>query len=231
MKNFEINLETKGTAAQNTLVAAMLEWWMASDKNDALRQIAEKPGEDLAGISNSVFAGLNKLAEIAGCPAENLISECDLNPLKDVTSFDIIEALDAIHGQWIEDNFTARRWAEKYFKGQLPQYRKTAKIGFSEAKKDLLFIQEYFVKAGNPINIEEIELAYRTYATSNAVNDDVTGIATRAMKFAPEIIDRIRDFREKSSNKPQLVQQIDGFLADHTDPQQIMLTMIDACCE
>lgn len=75
MKKFETMLAIDGSAAQETLANAMVVWWMARDKEDALKQIEAAPGEDLAGIKNSVIAGLSSLANSLGVGIEQLIEE------------------------------------------------------------------------------------------------------------------------------------------------------------
>lgn len=230
MNKLENMIATENSAAQNTLIDAMIEWWMASDKEDALKQINAAPGSDLAGIENSVVAGLTALAEQLGIDSNDLISEEKLAALAAATPKQIVIALDAIHRQWIRDNFTARRWAEKYFKGQLPQYRKTAKIAWDEVAKDLLFIAEYLKKAGNACSNEAIQSAFAVYAEENSDNGDLPEIAEKARTFAPEIIDWIVAYRGKLDpvKKASHMAEINKFLDEHTDGAEIMEIMIAA---
>ena len=226
--NLKEMLMTEGSCAQKTLVKAMLEWWMAKDEEDALNQIQAAPGEDLAGITNSVMYGLVKLAVALGVEAEVLVAEENLKILANATPENIVSALDSIHTKWISDNFTARRWAEKYFKGQLGQYRKTSKIAWSEAKKDLLFIDVYLEVGGNTCTIEDVKKAFESYAAVDLEDDDLELIANNARRFATEIIECIKQFREKSISKPEMVERIDNFLAEHNEPNEIIEIMINA---
>lgn len=228
MTTFNAMLATSESAAQKTLVAAMLEWWMASDKEHAIRQIVAAPGEDLAGIGNSVISGLSALADALGIKAEELLSEQNLIALAVATPDMIVGALDAIHTQWVEDNFSARRWSEKMFKGQLPQYRKTSKISWEEVEKDLIFISEYLKAGGNTVTEDEVKVAFEAYAAANAEDDDLAGIAVKARTFAPDIIAAIEGFRAKLDpvKKAAMIAEIDAFLSQHTDGGEIMEIMI-----
>lgn len=230
MKNFKEMLKTANSAAQNTLANAMIEWWMANDRADAMEKINAAPGSDLAGIENSVLAGLTALAEQLGIDSNDLISEENLDALAAATPEQIVIALDAIHVQWVSDNFTARRWAEKYFKGQLPQYRKTAKLAWAEVVKDLLFIAEYLKNGGNICTEEEIQNAFVTYAAENAEDSDMTFVEKKASTFAAEITEWIVSFRGKldPEKKASQIAEIDKFLDEHTDGAEIMEIMIAA---
>lgn len=223
-------LATRNSAAQKTLIRAMLEWWMASNQEDAISQIEQNPGQDLAGISNSVLAGLKALAAELWVEAEALLEERNIEVLKYATPAQIVMALHAIHTQWVADNFSSRRWGEKYFKGQLPQYRKTAKLEWKEVAKDLLFISEYLKAGGNTCTEEEIQAAFVEYCAANAEDDDMQAIASKARTFAPDIIAEIELFREKLDpvKKAAMVSAIDEFLSQHEDGAEIMEIMIQA---
>lgn len=230
MMNFENMLKTNNSCAQETLAKAMVEWWMATDHEDAIQQINAAGGADLAGIQNSVISGLSALAEALGVQADELIYEENLAVLERVTPEQIVNALNAIHVQWVRDNFTAKRWGEKFFKGQLSQYRKTAKIAWSEAVKDLLFISEYLKKGGNTYSEEEIKVAFEAYAEANSKDDDLVAIAILAHTFAGDIVDSIKAYRGKLDPKKKAaqVEEIDRFLAEHSDGAEIMSIMIEA---
>jgi len=221
-------LATTNSSAQNTLANAMIEWWMASDKDDALKQINANPGSDLAGITNSVVSGLTALAELLGVDSNLLISEENLTVLSVATPEQIVIALDAIHKQWIIDNFTARRWGEKFFNGQLQQYRKTAKIVWSEVVKDLLFIAEYLIKGNNICSNEDIQIAFEAFALANSEDDDLEGIADKARTFAPDIVDAIKAYRAKldPEKKAKQIAEIDNFLAEHPNGTEIIEIML-----
>ena len=229
MRNtFRELLKTNGSCAQETLAAAMIEWWMAADKYDAMKKISNAPGCDLAGIANSVLAGLTQAATLLECDPEQLISESDIAVLQNLTAMQIVEVLNAIHLQWIEDNFTAKRWAEKYFKGQLGQYRKTSRIPFEELVKDLLFVQQYLTAAGCEVSVEEIHAAFDTYVTADTNDDDVFSLVSRAKKLAPEIISQMEALIGRA--KPEIANQVEDFLAEHNDPEEIMDILVVSAC-
>lgn len=227
---FEKALATTNSAAQATLIDAMVEWWMATDRQDAIAQITTNPGQDLAGIKNSTVSGLTCLAAALYCNPETLISETDLGVLSMVSPEMIVESLHAIHTKWIEDNFTPRRWAEKYFKGQLPQYRKTAKISWTEVSKDLLFIAEYLQAGNAQVTDNEIQSAFIKFAEYDSSDDDLAGIRRKAMSFAPDIIQWIKKFRDGLDpvKKASMIDTINQFLDDHSDPIEIVEIMIAA---
>lgn len=231
MKKFETMLAIDGSAAQETLANAMVVWWMARDKEDALKQIEAAPGEDLAGIKNSVIAGLSSLANSLGVGIEQLIEEQQLNLLEKATPRNIVEALNAIHLQWIEDNFTARRWAEKFFKGQLGQYRKTAKLPWAEVEKDFLFIEVY-LRDSFQWTEKAVQWDFHMYALEHNADDDLETIAEKARTFAPEIIDWIVAYRDKLDPMKKAVQiaDINEFLSKHQNGAEIMEIMIKVVC-
>lgn len=223
---FEEMLAVENSAAQETLAAAMVEWWMATDQQDALQKIRANSGKDLAGIQSSVLAGLTACAEILDCSLESLVLETDLKLLKKLTAGDVILILDAIHKQWVEDNFNARRWAEKFFKNQLVQYRKTAKLSWDEVRKDYLFIESYLKAAGNIFEEQELYVAFTEYATKNSADDDLETLE-KAREFETEILGEIQKFREKSDGKVEVVARIDGFLKLTSEPSEIIDKMIE----
>jgi len=206
----------------------MCEWWMAKDENDAKQQIAAAPGSDLAGIKNSVVAGLTKAANLLKVDPAQYISEENLTSLKNLTAAEIVDVLDAIHLQWIEDNFTAKRLAEKYFKGQLPQYRKTSRNVWTEVLKDLLFVYQYLIAGGSKVSVEEIESAFGEYVAADTAEDDIPAIKARAMTLANEIIPQMKAFKLKA--KPDLAAEVEKFLDEHTDPVEIMDILVSSIC-
>ena len=214
------------SCAQRTLATAMVQWCMAKDYADAYSMINENLGEDLAGIETSIRAGLTCLAEDLNVPADDFISEKDLGPLYNATADQIIRALNCIHLQWISDNFTARRWAEKFFKGQLGQYRKTSKISFDELVKHLLFIQDYLKSGGCNVSIEEIRKAFEEFCFYDPGDEDLIDILCKAWDFRYQITDEIIRFRKKSYKKPELVSKIDAFLEEYTTPEERVSEML-----
>lgn len=232
-KNFETMLETMNSCAQETLIDAMCEQWMASDRADALKQIQANPGIDLAGIEGSVVSGLKKAAGLLKVDADELISEKCLEALANLSAPEIVLVLNAIHVQWIEDNFSAKRWAQKYFKHQLFQYRKTSRISFEEVEKDLLFVQRYLEAGKCSVNKAEIEEAFEVYVDTDKSESDLDVIAKRARTFAPEIIHFIQVYRDSLNpeKKAAEIAEINEFLAAHTNPEEIMEIMISAVTE
>jgi len=220
----------KNSATRETLISAMVNWWMASDRDDALTQITAHPGEDLAGIENSVMAGLKTLGFLLDVEVEDLVSEAKLDALKEATAMDIVISLDAIHIQWLDDNFSAKRWAEKYFKGQLFQYRKTSKLPWSTAALDLLFIQKFLSRGGNTHTEDEIKEAFESYARIDSGDEDLEEIALHARTFAPEIISWVIAYRDKldPKKKAQQIKEVNDFLSKHQDGAEIMEIMIKA---
>lgn len=213
-------LATKDSCAAQTLAKAMVNWWMASTEEEAYKQIEANPGEDLAGISNSVIAGLTSIADQLGIPAEDLIEEKDLSVLGALTAEQVVLALDSIHVQWIDDNLTARRWAEKYFKRQLGQFRKTSKLPFEEVSKDLLFIQQYLNEGGSTLTTQEIEEAFNAYCAADTDDMDLDFIREVAKTFKSEIISEMEAFAKKA--KPEIAEEVRSFLSVHNNPIEII---------
>lgn len=232
-KHFEKQLATVGTCAQVTLIDAMCEWWMAADRDDAFNQIKANSGVDLAGISNSVISGLEKAAQLLDIDSFELVSENSLEMLVKLTAEQIVLMLDEIHIQWIEDNFNAKRWAQKYFKGQLFQYRKTSRIPFGELEKDLLFVDRYLSAGYNRVTRREIQQVFQQYATADQGEEDLIAIAEKARTFAPEIIHWIEVYRDSLNpeKKAKEIEVINQFLAVHSDPEEIMEIMISAVAQ
>lgn len=230
MEKFNEKIATKGSCAQETLADAMCNWWMASNRQDAYQQIQAAPGQDLAGIENSVTAGLRSLADSLGVELKELLLEKKLQVLASATPEMIIKALDAIHIQWIADNFSARRWAEKYFKHQLGQYRKTAKLDWPTVMLDLLFIQRYLCTGGNAVAVEELQQAFAVYSAVNSSDEDLSQIAERARTFSGEIVSWIIAYRDKldPEKKAEQINEINDFLAHQKDGAEIMEIMISA---
>ena len=224
---FENKLRTWDSCAQDTLIEAMLKWYLAVDEYDARRQIAAEPGIDLAGIKNSVVAGLTMAANLLNVEPVQLISEEKLGVLKRLTASQIVEVLDAIHLQWIEDNFNAKRWAEKYFNGQLFQYRKTTRIPWAEVEKDLLFVQKYLIAGGTEVSVEEIKAAFDERVAADTAEDDLPVIKARAMTLADEIIPQLKAFQQLKA-KPEVAPKVAAFLEEHHDPIEIMEIMVSS---
>ena len=151
------NIVKEGTAAQETEISAMLNWKIASSREEAIAQIeANADNPDLAEIAGSVLAAIGD--------KEDIIKETDFSSMAGKTAMDIVEILDKIHVAWVLDNINAKRLAQKYFKGQLFQYNSTGNISWSEVKKDYLFIASYIAKSGNKRSEQELEDAFEAYS-------------------------------------------------------------------
>ena len=56
---FIAKIAEKGSAAQETEIAAMVNWGKASSRQEALEMIKAHPGEDFADIAGSVLHGIH----------------------------------------------------------------------------------------------------------------------------------------------------------------------------
>lgn len=217
------NIAKKGTAAQETEISAMLNWKIASSREDAIAQIeANADNPDLAGIAGSVLAAIGD--------KEDIVKETDFSSMAGKTAMDIVEILDKIHVAWVLDNINAKRLAQKYFKGQLFQYNSTGNISWSEVKKDYLFIASYIAKSGNKRSEQELEDAFEAYSYKAHYTprfDADVDIMFR--NCAPFIIAEIEKYRD-DPNQPkdaEMVAQINEFLEENErDGKKIMEQMI-----
>lgn len=81
------NIAKKGTAAQETEISAMLNWKIASSREDAIAQIeANADNPDLAEIAGSVLAAIGD--------KEDIVKETDFASMAGKTAMDIVEILD-----------------------------------------------------------------------------------------------------------------------------------------
>ena len=214
--------------AYETLADAMVTFGQAKNFEDAYEQIKSHPDEDLAGIETCVYTGLTSCAEQIGCSVEQLISEKDLSPLADLSALQIVKAIDAIHKQWIRDNFTPAMWVQKYFTGQLGQFRKMSRIPLYEAAKDLLFIQEYLLAGGNAIPLEEVEEAFVEYSKNDSGDEDIPLIEETVYGFKNVIVREIRNFREdkEAKNDTEMVERVNNLFRKTTNPEEILNEML-----
>lgn len=133
-KNFIEMISRNGSAARETEVSAMINWYMASSRDDAIAQIEAHPGKDLADIAGSVLHGI---------PFQEALEETDFTKVKEASATEIIAWLDNIHTAWAFENIRPDRLAQKLCKEQLFQYLATANIPWNEVVKDYLFVAQY----------------------------------------------------------------------------------------
>lgn len=227
MKKFEEMLAVTGSCAQATLASAMVEWNIAENASEAIRKIKASPGEDLAGIKSSVIVGLSSFSNSTGARLEELISESDIEVLQMVTPEEIVLALDAIHATWVRENLTVRHWVEKYFKMELDQYRKTAKLPWYEVKKDLLFISKYLENGKCMWTKYDIFKAFEEYSHKSP-DDDLEDIQEKVRSFAPDIVEEIIRYKYELSFHEMLIMYpiIDKFLSRYYDAEEIVEVML-----
>lgn len=217
------NIVKEGTAAQKTEISAMLNWGMASSREDAIAQIeANADNPDLAGIAGSVLAAIGD--------KEDLVKETDFSSMAGKTAMEIVELLDKIHVAWVFDNINAKRLAQKYFKGQLFQYNSTGNISWSEVKKDYLFIASYIAKSGNKGSEQELEDAFEVYSYkahyTPRFDADVDLMFRNCAPFIVAEIEKYRDNLDQTKDTEK-VAQINEFLEENErDGKKIMEQMI-----
>lgn len=134
---FIVKIAEKGSVAQETEIAAMVNWCMASSHQEAIEIIEAHPGEDFAGIADSVLHGV---------PFQEALDETDFTRVKEASATDILGWLDNIHTAWVLANISPKRLVQKLCKNQLSQYRSMANISWNEILKDYLFIEQYVIK-------------------------------------------------------------------------------------
>lgn len=206
-------LETTGSAGQRTLKDAMIEWYIAPNADAAMAKIAAEPGKDHAGITNSVLAALVKAADLVRCNPVQLISEADLNPLKNLTADQIVEIMGATHEQWIDDNWNSKRLIEKTGRNQLFQYLNVFRIGWEEASKDLLFFWNYLQAAGSTVTKENIQAAYEEAAADAPQGNDFALDCYKAMTisngFGAEMVPTAEAFiKANEEDHPDRAQKV-----------------------
>jgi len=231
MKKYDIEfkktLETNGSVAQATLLSVLCEG--GYDAREAEVLVMSNPGEDLAGIKDYVVAGLSSLAESIGIKPEDFINESRLKYLSTVLPDEIVRAIDAIHRQWVEDNFTPKCFAENFFNKQLFKYRNTENISWEEAEKHLVYIFPYIIIGGGFCG-EEVEIAFQKYSKNNSSDEDLEAIEAKVRSFENDIVDAINAYRVKLDpiKESDKIAEIQKFLKEHSDAKEIIDIMIAA---
>ena len=183
----------KRSAWEQTMADAMVKWKLADDLGHAYELIDLRPGEDLAGIDSAVQTGLTSLETTMFLPEGSLFTE-QLEGLSKVTELDIIEAIDAIHLNWREENW--KRFLEKCVLGEEQQYRQTQRIGWEEALKDLLFIRRYLMVAGVHLDELALEKTFEQWASETANdNMDFEEISEALLSNASENVFNLTRFK------------------------------------
>lgn len=220
-KNFIEMIGKNGSAARETEVSAMINWYMASSRDDAIAQIKAHPGEDLAGIAGSVLHGI---------PFQEALEETDFTKVKEASATEIIAWLDNIHTAWAFENIRPDRLAQKLCKEQLFQYLATANIPWNEVVKDYLFVAQYVAKSGNPVTEKELEATFDTWKVENREKPEFDATVDSMFRAcAPQIVSAIEAYRDTLDSKKAAdkVAEINSYLERHNfDGNSIVEEMI-----
>lgn len=220
-KNFIEMISRNGSAARETEVSAMINWYMASSRDDAIAQIEAHPGKDLAGIAGSVLHGI---------PFQEALEETDFTKVKEASATEIIAWLDNIHTAWAFENIRPDRLAQKLCKEQLFQYLATANIPWNEVVKDYLFVAQYVAKSGNPVTEKEMEAAFDTWKVENREKPEFDAtVDSMFLACAPQIVSAIEAYRDTLNPKKAAdkVAEINSYLERHNfDGNSIVEEMI-----
>lgn len=103
---FIAKIAEKDSAAQETEIAAMVNWGKASSRQEALEMIKAHPGEDFADIAGSVLHGI---------PFQEALDETDFTRVKEASATEILGWLDNIHTAWVFANISPNRLVFKSF--------------------------------------------------------------------------------------------------------------------
>lgn len=220
-KNFIEMISRNGSAARETEVSAMINWYMASSRDDAIAQIEAHPGKDLADIAGSVLHGI---------PFQEALEETDFTKVKEASATEIIGWLDNIHTAWAFENIRPDRLAQKLCKEQLFQYLATANIPWNEVVKDYLFVAQYVAKSGNPVTEKELEAAFDTWKVENREKPEFDATVDSMFRAcAPQIVSAIEAYRDTLDSKKAAdkVAEINSYLERHNfDGNSIVEEMI-----
>lgn len=220
-KNFIEMISRNGSAARETEVSAMINWYMASSRDDAIAQIEAHPGKDLADIAGSVLHGI---------PFQEALEETDFTKVKEASATEIIAWLDNIHTAWAFENIRPDRLAQKLCKEQLFQYLATANIPWNEVVKDYLFVAQYVAKSGNPVTEKEMEAAFDTWKVENREKPEFDAtVDSMFLACAPQIVSAIEAYRDTLNPKKAAdkVAEINSYLERHNfDGNSIVEEMI-----
>lgn len=220
-KNFIEMIGKNGSAARETEVSAMINWYMASSRDDAIAQIEAHPGKDLADIAGSVLHGI---------PFQEALEETDFTKVKEASATEIIAWLDNIHTAWAFENIRPDRLAQKLCKEQLFQYLATANIPWNEVVKDYLFVAQYVAKSGNPVTEKELEATFDTWKVENREKPEFDATVDSMFRAcAPQIVSAIEAYRDTLDSKKAAdkVAEINSYLERHNfDGNSIVEEMI-----
>lgn len=218
---FIAKIAEKGSAAQETEIAAMVNWCMASSRQEAIEMIKAHPGEDLAGIADSVLHGI---------PFQEVLEETDFTRVKEASATEILGWLDNIHTAWVLANISPKRLAQKLCKDQLGQYRSMANISWNEILKYFLFIEQYVVKSGNPVTKDDLLVAFWSWRKANRKKPDFDReVDSQFMACAPQIVSALEAYRDTldPDKYAEIIQETNYFLNRHNnDGVSIMQELI-----
>lgn len=220
-KNFIEMIGKNGSVAQETEAQAMINWYMASSRDDAIAQIEAHPGKDLADIAGSVLHGI---------PFQEALEETNFIKVKEASATEIIAWLDNIHTAWAFENIRPDRLAQKLCKEQLFQYLATANIPWNEVVKDYLFVAQYVAKSGNPVTEKELEATFDTWKVENREKPEFDATVDSMFRAcAPQIVSAIEAYRDTLDSKKAAdkVAEINSYLERHNfDGNSIVEEMI-----
>lgn len=208
-KNYIEMIGKNGSVAQETEAQAMINWYMASSRDDAIAQIEAHPGKDLAGIAGSVLHGI---------PFQEALEEKSFRRVKEASATEIIGWLDNIHTAWVFENISPKRLAQKLCKEQLFQYLATANIPWSEVVKDYLFVAQYVAKSGNPVTEKVLEAAFDAWKVENREKPEFNETVDFMFRAcAPQIVSAIAEYRDTLDQKKAAdkVAEINSYLERH----------------
>lgn len=220
-KNFIEMISRNGSVAQETEVSAMINWYMASSRDEAIAQIKAHPGEDLADIAGSVLHGIS---------FQEALEETNFIKVKEASATEIIGWLDNIHTAWVFENISPKRLVQKLCKEQLFQYLSTANIPWNEVVKDYLFVAQYVAKSGNPVTEKELEATFDTWKVENREKPEFDAtVDSMFRECAPQIVSAIEAYRDTLDSKKAAdkVAEINSYLERHNfDGNSIVEEMI-----
>lgn len=228
MIDFNQLLATEGTCARQTLISVLVESQKAYDAKAAVKRLNTYPGYDIIGIHPYVNAGMRSFSEQLQIPLESLVGETDLSPLEDVTSDQIFKALSSIHDCWINENFSALNWVEKFFARKLCFYLPAEALPFEVNKMNMLFIEKYLYAAGCLVNFADIEGCYIDARSSSKLDNAKMSLIDRAYSMQDEILTSFYNFRTRIKD-PGLTERINLFLREGSmTPRGIVSRMVTA---
>lgn len=236
MKKKEIPFEklfaTSGSAAQETLIAALISLKIARNRDDAISKIDTISAKDTAGIKRAILAGLESLAKSLKISSTNFINETNLELLKMATSHDIVIALDTIHDRFVKDSICyPEKIVEMYFNGFIYKLKDAYNLPWNDVKNDLVYIQHYLIKGGNTVPHEEIEGAFKVISSATRNDFDILVIASELYHYE-RFIDHYIDNYKRSLNPgkkddAEIIKSIHNFLNKNKTNKEMIETIVD----